>query len=244
MFLLVQSKITPVLLIGATISGILAVYLIQLFTRKTVLKLDSAMALVIASFFGGALVIMTYIQGQPGANQAGLQTFLFGQASAMLRRDIYMMIWVSLAILILIILLWQPFKLLTFDRVFAQVTYKHAKFLNFLLSVIIVLTIMLGLESVGVILISSLLIAPSIAARQWSNRLSTVMITAGVMGAVSGTIGTTISSLAPRIPTGPSIVVVLSVITLFSLIFGPKNNFLNRRKPNYDDQPLAKGAED
>lgn len=236
MFMIIQAKITPLLLIGALMSGLLAVFFIQSFTQKTVLKLDSAMALVITFFFGGALVIMTFIQGQAGANQAGLSNFIFGQASAMLRRDVYLMIGVSVFAVVMVILFWQPFKLLTFDRVFAESTYTHASIYNALLSSLIVLTIMIGLETVGVILISSLLIAPSIAGRQWTDKLFKIMIISAAIGLTSGVIGTIISSIAPKIPTGPAIVVILSFFALVSLIIGPKSNFISniRTKNNVE----------
>lgn len=225
MFLLIQQKLTPLLLVGAVITGILAVLLIQFISHRTVIKIDGAMALVLSSFFGLGLVFLTIIQGQPNANQAGLSNFIFGQASAMLRSDVRLIIGVSLFIMACILSLWKPFKLLTFDTVFAKTIYSNTTFYNLVLSLIIVLTIMIGLESVGVILISSLLVGPSIAARQWTDKLSLVMILSGMIGAVSGVVGTTVSSLALRIPTGPSIVVVLSLFIFFSLLFAPNNGF-------------------
>lgn len=245
MFLVVQAKVTPLLLIGAVLSGLLAVFFIQLFTKKTPLKLDSAMALTITFFFGSALVFMTFIQGQEGANQAGLSNFIFGQASAMLRRDIYLMIGVSAFVLGVVVVFWRPFKLLTFDRIFAEATYAYAGFYNLLLSTLIVLTIMIGLETVGVILISSLLIAPSIAGRQWTNKLRMLMAISSGIGLISGVSGTVISSLAPKIPTGPAIVVVLSLFAFVSLAIGPKSNLISSLKNQKNtDQVAAKEAKE
>ena len=109
-FILIQVKITPLLLLGALVTGLIAIFLIQLFTNKLPVKLDGSMALILSSFFGLGLVFLTAIQGQENANQAGLSSFVFGQASAMLRSDVWMIILVSAIILLVIALCWYPFK--------------------------------------------------------------------------------------------------------------------------------------
>ncbi|EKU93595.1 Manganese transport system membrane protein mntB [Alloiococcus otitis] len=227
-FILIQVKITPLLLLGALVTGLIAIFLIQLFTNKLPVKLDGSMALILSSFFGLGLVFLTAIQGQENANQAGLSSFVFGQASAMLRSDVRMIILVSAIILLVIALCWYPFKLITFDQQYAQSIYPNIKWYNFTMALLIVAAIMIGLESVGVILMSALLVGPSIAARQWTDRLLPLVILAGVFGAVSSFIGTYISSTAGRIPTGPAIVVVLSLILFASLFIAPKNGLISQ----------------
>lgn len=225
-FLIIQQKDLILLLLGAVFSGMIATVIIQVMSRKTVVKLDSALSLILSSFFGLGLVILSAIQNNPNAQQAGLTNFIFGQASAMLLSDIQMIAAVGLAMLICVLLLWKEFKVMTFDPLFGQTLSFSSRLVEFVLSTLIVVTIILGLESVGVILISALLIGPSIAARQWSNRLSVVMILAAVIGFLSGVAGTFISSVGTQIPTGPSIVVVLSLIVFFSLFFAPKRGIL------------------
>lgn len=244
-FMLSQVKITAMLLVGAVITGLIATVLMQVFSQKTVLKLDSAMALTLSTFFGLGLVLMTYIQRQSNANQAGLSNFIFGQASAMLNSDVQLIVGVSLFILAIITILWRPFKLMTFDMIFAKTLYSNLSVYQFVLSLLIVMTIMIGLESVGVILISSLLIGPSITARQWFDNLLPVMLLSGMIGGLSGVIGTLISSLALRIPTGPAIVVVLSLFLFASLLFAPNKGLIARSlKVKRQRQDLIKQLEE
>lgn len=244
-FMLIQVKVTALLLVGAVITGLIATVLMQVFSQKTVLKLDSAMALTLSTFFGLGLVLMTYIQRQANANQAGLSNFIFGQASAMLNSDVQLIVGVSLFILLIITILWRPFKLMTFDMIFAKTVYSNLSVYQFVLSLVIVMTIMIGLESVGVILISSLLIGPSITARQWSDNLLPVMLLSGMIGGLSGVIGTLISSLALRIPTGPAIVVVLSLFLFASLLFAPNKGLIARSlKVKRQRQDLIKQLEE
>ncbi|API87999.1 zinc ABC transporter permease [Marinilactibacillus sp. 15R] len=228
-FLIIQSKELTGLLIGATISGLIATAIIQLMSKKSSVKFDSALSLVLSSFFGLGLVIMTHIQGSPNAQQAGLDSFIFGQASAMLVRDVRLIAIIGTIIFLLVIVFWKEFKLFAFDSDFGRTLGFSGKFIEFLMSTMIVLTIILGLESVGVILVSALLIGPSVAARQWSNKLGVVLPLAGAIGFVSGISGTIISSIGNRIPTGPSIVVVLSIFVIFSLFFSPERGMIVKR---------------
>ena len=96
-----------------------------------------------------------------------------------------------------------------------------------------VITIILGLESVGVILMSALLVGPAVAARQWTNRLEVMVALAGILGMVSGVIGTLISSMYEQIPTGPTIVIVLSFFIIISLLFAPKRGILATRRAHH-----------
>lgn len=98
--------------------------------------------------------------------------------------------------------------------------------MNLLLSFLIVLAIIIGLQTVGVILMSAMLIAPAVAARQWVNRLWSMVTLAATSGAISGVGGTLISSLSPGIPTGPVIVVLISVIAIFSFLFAPEQGIV------------------
>lgn len=235
-FILIQRKDLLLLMLGAVVSGLIATALIQLMTRKTVVKLDSALSLVLSSFFGLGLVILTAIQNNPNAQQAGLNSFIFGQASAMLSRDIRLIGSVGFVLLLLVVLFYKEFKCYTFDPMFSRTLGFSSKIIEFLLSMSIVLTIIIGLESVGVILISALLIGPSIAARQWTHRLSRVMILAGAIGFLSGVIGTLISSLGQHIPTGPTIVVVVSLFVFISLLFAPKQGYVAKAVSRQKEQ--------
>ncbi len=170
-FVLSGSKNTEVLLMGALISGLLATLFIVSIVRHTRVKFDSALALVMSVFFGLGLVLLTYVQKIPNSNQAGLKRFIFGQASTLLQRDIILMVICGLILLTLVLLFWKEFKLFTFDSDFAQSLGFSPKKLNLLLSFMIVLAIIIGLQTVGVILMSAMLITPAVAARQWTNKL-------------------------------------------------------------------------
>lgn len=228
-FLMIGYKNWLFLMGGAAISGLIATALIQWFNKSGIVKFDNALSIVLSSFFGLGLVLLTYVQNQPNAAQAGLENFIYGQASSMLIQDIKMLAISSVIGLFLVSLFWKEIKIYTFNRDYARTLGLNTTFIQFLLSTIVIVTIILGLESVGVILMSALLVGPAVAARQWTNRLSIMVSLAGVFGLISAVIGTLVSSMYVQIPTGPSIVVVLSVIILISLLFAPSRGIIATR---------------
>ncbi|MFT3984661.1 MAG: iron chelate uptake ABC transporter family permease subunit [Lachnospiraceae bacterium] len=227
-FILLESKNTEILLLGALLSGLAATLFIVSIVRHTRIKFDSALALVMSVFFGLGLVLLTYVQKIPNSNQAGLKRFIFGQASTLLQRDIFLMVVCGVILLILVLLFWKEFKLFTFDADFAQSLGFSPQKLNLLLSFMIVVAIIIGLQTVGVILMSAMLITPAVAARQWTNRLWVMAVLSALFGGVSGVAGTAASSLVPKLPTGPAIVVCVSIIVVISILFAPGRGVLHR----------------
>ena len=227
-FLLTGNKNTEVLLLGALFTGLMATFLIVTIVKESRIKFDSALALVMSVFFGLGMVLLTYAQKVPNANQAGLKRFIYGQASTLLERDVIFMAVCGGILLLIVVLFWKEFKLFAFDPDFAQTLgFKTAK-LNLLLSFLIVLTIIIGLQTVGVVLMSAMLIAPAVAARQWSDKLWVMVTLAAAFGAASGVVGTLLSSAAPGIPTGPVIVVCITIIAIFSLLFAPGRGIVQK----------------
>lgn len=239
-FVLLGSKNTEVLLLGALVSGLLATLLIVGVVRHTRVKFDSALALVMSVFFGLGLVLLTYVQKIPNSNQAGLKRFIFGQASTLLQRDIVIMAGCGIVLLALVLLFWKEFKLFTFDADFAQSLGFSPKWLNLLLSFMIVLAIIIGLQTVGVILMSAMLITPAVAARQWTNKLWVMVALSAVFGAVSGVAGTAASSLVPKLPTGPAIVVCVSILVAISVLCAPGRGILHRAYQHRQNKMIYK----
>ena len=219
-FLMTGTKDTVWFLIGALCSGLTATGFIIGVVRYSRVKFDTALALGMSVFFGLGLVLLTYVQKIPNSNQAGLQRFIFGQAAVLLKSDILVIAITGAALLALTLLFWKEFKLLSFDPEFARSLGLPTRSLNVLLSAMTVAAIIAGLQTVGVILMSAMLVAPAVAARQWTNRLGVMVGLAALFGAVSGVAGTLASSALPKLPAGPAIVVAADVLVLISLALG------------------------
>lgn len=228
-FLITNTKETHVLLIGALVSGLIGAFWIHGIVKKTHLKSDTALGLILSVFFGFGMLLLTYIQKLPNANQSGLDKFLFGQAATLLARDVWFMAIVAFICLLVLLLFWKEFKILLFDIDYAKTLGFNTKRIDFLITSFIVLAIVLGLQTVGVVLMSAMLLAPAAAARQWTNSLGVMVLLAAIFGASSGVLGTAISASQNNLSTGPVIVLVAGVFVIFSFIFSPSRGLLFRQ---------------
>lgn len=220
-FMLTYSKNPLLLLLGAAIAGWIGTITVMAVVRHTVVKEDAALGIILSVFFGVGLVFLTLIQRLPTAQQSGLSTYLFGSASTLLIQDVITMGVLGAITLGLLLLFWKEFKLLTFDRDYAQSIGFPITRLDILITTLIVFSIVIGLQTVGVVLMSAMIIAPAASARQWTDRLGVMVLLSGVFGAVSGVGGALLSGAISKLPTGPTIVVVISIIVIVSLLFSP-----------------------
>ncbi|WP_071025843.1 metal ABC transporter permease [Peptoniphilus raoultii] len=235
-FILFASRNPIILLMGAIFSGSLAFIFIEILNKNTKLSLDTILAVILSSFFGLGMVLKSYIQGNPAyqrASQSGLQNYIFGQAAYMVLNDVKMILFISIICLILIGLFYKEIKVFVFDENYARTIGINAKVIYILIMVCAMILIGAGLKIVGAILISSLLIVPPIAALQWSNNFFKVMVIGAFVGGFSAFLGTYISTVYDGMSTGPTIILIMTSLALFSLLFGPRAfvaNYMRRRK--------------
>lgn len=213
-FLLTESKAPLVLLLGAAVAGWVGTLLVSSVVSTTRIKLDSALGIVLSVFFGFGLMLLTFIQRMPTAAQAGLDKFLFGQAATLVERDVLAMGLLGLPAIALMLLFWKEFKLLSFDPDFGASLGLPMRLLDILLTTLIVVAIVVGLQTVGVVLMSAMVVAPAAAARQWTDRLGVMVGLSALLGALAGVSGAVLSSTTARLPTGPTVVLCISAIVL------------------------------
>lgn len=227
-FLLTRSKDSFVLIVGAAIAGWLATLWMSSITRNTRIKEDSALGLVLSVFFGLGLMLLTYTQSLPDSRQAGLDAFLFGQAATLLFRDVVTMAVMGLVSLLLLTVFWKEFKLISFDREFAASLGFPIAWLDTILMTLLVLAIVIGLQAVGVVLMSAMVVAPAAAARQWTDRLGVMVTLSAFFGALAGLAGALISSTGAGLATGPVVVLAASIIVVLSLFLAPSRGLFWR----------------
>ncbi|MCO4849571.1 metal ABC transporter permease [Bacillus vallismortis] len=221
-FLFTGQKSLPFFLLGAALAGLLGMWCIQLIPRLSKTKEDSAIGIVLSVFFGVGIILLTYIQQQGAGSQSGLDSFLFGQAASLVKQDIILIAGVSAVLLLLCIVFFKEFTFITFDLVFAKGLGMPVRFLNGLLACMIVCAVVIGLQTVGVILMAAMLITPAIAARYWTERLTGMIVIAGFIGGVSGAAGTLLSTTMKGMATGPLMILSATMMFLFSMVCAPK----------------------
>ena len=220
-FLIAGGRDLGAVLAGAFFTGALAALVMMLITRRTRLKTDAALGIVLSVFFAVGIVLLTVIQGQGGAGSLGLMSFLFGQAAALLRSDLWIMGGIGLAALALVLAFWKEFKLVSFDADFARAQGFPVTLLEIVLTVMVALAIVVGLQLVGVVLMVALLIAPAAAARQWTRALGPMVVLSALIGAASGASGALISASTRGLATGPVVVLIATTAVLVSLLVAP-----------------------
>jgi manganese/zinc/iron transport system permease protein len=227
-FILSGTKNPLILIIGAFITGWISLMLIDIITQRSKIKEDSAIALVLSVFFGIGILMLTNIQHSGNPAQTGLDSFLFGKAAALVGKDLITFSIVAVILILTVTLFFKELKLIAFDSNYAKALGLPVKAIDLLLTTLTVLAVVTGIQAVGVVLMAAMLITPAAAARFWTNDVKNMTIIAAIMGSLSGLFGAYVSYVAPAMPTGPWIVMIISAIALTSFFIAPKRGIISR----------------
>jgi manganese/zinc/iron transport system permease protein len=227
-FILAGTKNPFILLIGAFLSGWLSLVAIDLITSKTKIKEDTAIGLILSVFFGIGILLLTSIQHGGNASQSGLDSFLFGKAASLMADDLLIFGTVGALVIFSVLMLFKEFFLISFDENFARSIGVPVKTVELILSTLTVLSVVVGIQAVGVVLMAAMLITPAAAARYWTNNLKRMILIAAALSTVAGIAGAYISWEIERMPTGPWIVMIISMIAIFSFLFSPDKGIVAR----------------
>jgi manganese/zinc/iron transport system permease protein len=244
-FLLTGLKHNVVLLTGALIAGILGSLLFLVILRNSRLKQDVALGIVLTTFFGAGVVLLSLLQGridpnqpnvrqwllelvnfQASGQQSGLKHFIFGQAAYLTEDYVVLMRILGSVVMAALVLFYKELKLLSFDPEYAATLGYPRRVLELVFAALIVAVVMLSLRAVGVVLTVALLVAPAAAARQWTERLSVMIVLAMFLGMLSGVGGAFWSRHVANSPTGPVVVLCATVFLGLSLLVAPARGLL------------------
>lgn len=208
-----DGKNLPILLICAFITSFSGVLFVNFAIRHTRLKPDTVITAVMSCTYGLGLLLFSYIQTLSYGNKAGLTSFLLGQVAAVTFADMTLIVIISSLASLFIILCFKELCLLTFDPLFAKLTFQQEKIINLLLSIVITLIICVGLKTVGVVLILALMTIPAISAMQIAKRCQSMAAISAILGATSCVTGILITLYNKNLPAGATI--VLCAFSLF-----------------------------
>ncbi|UOQ83553.1 metal ABC transporter permease [Gracilibacillus salinarum] len=239
-YLLFAEKDLYILIAGAAVSALIGAVFIQWIRQTTRITEDTAMGMILSVFYGLGIMLLTIANRSAGGNQAGLDSFIYGQAAAMVRSDVWTMLILALVSILIVVIGFKEWKLYLFDPDFAKGIGLSLKGMNILYTVALVTTIVIGIQAVGVILIAALIIIPSVSARYWTQSFRLMIILSALFGGVAGAAGTAISVVGNGWPTGPFIVICASALFIISLVFGKQKGILVRHLQFKKRQKLAK----
>ena len=209
---------TPwLLLLGAGITALIAACCVPALARLRRVGSDGATAVSLAFFFGLGAVLISVVQAHESGAQGGLRKLLFGSAAAMTSSDVRSLIVLAIATLALLAALFKEFALLSFDEPYARVAGLPVRALDFLLTLLLVATVVTGLQVAGIVLVVALVLTPAAAARQFRGSLHTITALAAIIGAASAAIGVLLSRVFEDFPTGSAMTLTAAVLFLCAL---------------------------
>lgn len=210
---------------GAFIAGVVSTMAIAWIQTRSPIKEDAAMGIVLSAFFALGITLITIIQKD---QKIDLNHFLFGNILGVTSDEVRDTAIIAAIVLIIIFLLYKELLFYTFDPLGAQAAGLPVNRLNFGLMVLISLTIVASMKTVGVILVLAMLITPGATAYLLVKRLHQVMILGAFIGVTSSISGMYLSYYY-NLPSGPAIVLVVSGLFLFALLFSPRHGIFTSR---------------
>lgn len=211
-----DGRFLPGLMVGAGLTALAGLAAVQALTRK--LAEDAAIGVVLSSFYGLGLVILTVIQGLGVGRPAGLETVLLGATAGMLTTEAMVIALGGGLVLAMLVLLRHPLTMVAFDPVFAKVSGIDPRRMDAALMLLVLAVVLVGLNVTGLILIVALLVTPSAAARLWARSVAGLAMLSALIGAACGYFGAALSAALPDVPTGPVIVLLATAGLTLSLI--------------------------
>jgi len=228
-FLLVSTGVTG-LFVGALVAAVITAVGINLLTRFSRVKQDTAIGIVFTTMFAVGVILISRL---PAGTHFDLKCFLFGDPLAVQRVDLLSAAIITPLVAAFVVLLFHPLKLLSFDETLARTMGLPTTALHYLMMVMLSATVVAALRSVGVIMAVAMLVTPAATAYQLTNRLRTMLVLASVGGALSAGLGMFLAFLT-NTPPGPAMVLVAAGLFVMTIVFAPHRGivtvWLRRRR--------------
>lgn len=218
-----QAKDPVAMLAGAVVAGVLGTLLINAISSTTKLKTDAAQGIILTVFFALGVCLISLL---PPGNKGGVDRFLFGQLAAVNARDLAWLLKATLLTAVTIGLGYRGLLVLSFDPVFGRLAGLPMRWLHYGLMLLTTLAIVVAMESVGVVLVSALLVIPAAAASLLTHRLHWLILLAAAFGVLAGVAGTFFSFVGERLAAGPMVVICAAAIFALAFCFSPQQGVL------------------
>ena len=205
---------------GAVVVGVLTALGIGVISEKSRIKSDAAIGIVFSAAFALGVILITMAE-----SAIDLTQILFGNVLYVRTMDMWLTIIIGIILLLIVVIFFKELLISSFDETMAKVYGLKTRFIHYGIMVLLTLVTVASLQTVGVILVVSLLITPASTAYLLTNRLSTMIVLSSTFGALSSIIGIYFSYVY-NLPSGPVIALAATAIFLIALIFSPKQGLL------------------
>jgi manganese/zinc/iron transport system permease protein len=235
-FAFLQEWFSSFLLLGAFFSSLLGLFGLHFLQTHFRVKSDAALCFILSSFFGIGVLIASRIQYTHSLWYRQIQSFLYGQPATMTDYHTWMYAVLCLMVIAFLIFFYRSIQVVNFDPPFASSLGFSVKWVEVLFFCLLVLAVTVAIRGVGVVLLSGMLIAPALAARQLTHNLSKMFSFSAAFGALSAFLGNYVSAefpcwiASPRLilPIGPLIILFGAGFCFLSLLLAPQRGLLVR----------------
>jgi ABC-type Mn2+/Zn2+ transport system permease subunit len=226
------------LAVGALVAGILSALTIGVISQRGRVQEDTAIGIVFAGSFALGVALISTVQGYT----VDLTHIMFGDVLGVSVSDLWWTAGLGALVLLLVFAFYKELLVLTFDPTLALVLRLPARALRYLLLILIAITIVVSLQTVGIALMLAMLVTPAAAAQLLTRRLPAMMAVAAALGVFSNVVGLYLS-FAFNIASGPAMVLVATAIFALVFLFAPQRGMLWRRlRPAGEPRPAAPNA--
>lgn len=221
------------LILGGTVAGVITAILVATFSQNRRVKEDAIIGVLFVAAFALGIVIISRAPGYAGS----LQQFLFGSITGIPDEDLYVVGLTGLLIVGVVLALHKELVAITLDREMARAMGLKVFWLDIVLYVLVTLAVVISVQTIGNILVLALLITPAATARLLTDRLGTMMALGPTIGGLSALAGVYVS-WSWDLPTGGTIVLVLTAVFLVAWVGAPRHGLIagRRTRPVGDDE--------
>ena len=212
------------LLVGATLTALLATWSVPRLARLRGVGSDGAIAVSLSFFFGLGAVLLSDIQTHDSGAQGGIDHLLFGNAAATTRADLATIATIAIVCAVLVAIFFKELAALCFDEQHAAVLGMAVRPLDLLLLGLLVATVVAGMQMAGIVLVVAMIIAPAAAARAVRGSMTRVTVVAGTIGASAAAAGVLLSRSMDSMPTGSAMTLVAATVFIASLLVTPRRH--------------------
>lgn len=212
------------LAVGALIFGVLSAIGIGALSHRGELREDTAIGVIFAGSFALGVAMLSTVRSYA----VDLAHILFGDVLGVSLTDLWVTAALGAVVLLVVFAFYKEFLVMAFDPTLAVVLRLPTKILRYLLLILIAVTIVISLQTVGMALMLAMLVTPAAAAQLLTRRLPSMMATAALIGALSNVTGLYISYYI-NIASGPAMVLVATTVFGLVFLFAPERGLVWRR---------------
>lgn len=218
---------------GAVFTGILTAFGIGAITQNSRIKSDSSIGLVFSAFFALGVILISKAKSATDLTQ-----ILFGNVLAVRTSDMWLTLIIGSIVILAVVLFYKELLVSSFDETMAAAYGLNVRFIHYAIMFLLTLVTVASLQTVGVILVVSMLITPASTAYLLTNRLSVMVVLASFFGALSAVIGLYFS-FEYNMPSGPVIALATTALFLLAFLFSPKQGIIFRKIQAFNRRKIA-----